>query len=652
MSDTGKTIALIKALAPAAPEIDPEEVKADVEEWLEDHPEATTTVQHGSITKAKLNASLQGTVDDVDALKSAINKLKVGIDTLNGSFVVGVLDRTTVYPNLKYAVSNPTIQTYDREIIFTIANGFYLNLNYFNAQGERTDAWSNRTGTFTVPSGKRFNVSITRNPVDTTEVITDISEFIDAVTFNTIIETRLQNLEAQSDKAAYHLSYVDDGNTIIKDGWKIGALDGTTVYPNVDKFRASNPNIMSFDFDKIVHVKQGYQYDLYIFNSQGQRTSVINNISADRKIAKETFFNLSVKRKPVDQDEVLNQKTMLELSSAVYFRSELGSELDELKKTTDPTGDPDDYYFENDYLQNKVQRIKALAKQCAANGDVFIFVTDQHWTINEKQSLPLIRYIANNCNIPMLVSGGDTDDYGSEEYCETLRGTFKGKIYHVVGNHDWFPPTNGDMLGYWMDSYNKEQIGKPIEHYYYVDNQYKKIRYIVINAWINNNGTLTTGYNTEQLNWFTGEAMNVDEGWDIIVFTHYLGATSPAPENAEMFRDAIDEYNASGSAKGKVILIISGHYHADAVCHTAGGVPIVLTTCDKNTANGPDNWLTATRIAGTITEQAFDVMFLNRKERQLTALRIGCPAMDNEDVGIDDAGFDFEPTLEERTIYY
>lgn len=74
MSDTGKTIALIKALAPA-PEIDPEEVKADVEEWLEDHPEATTTVEDGAITKAKLNASLQGTVDDVDALKSAIQHI-------------------------------------------------------------------------------------------------------------------------------------------------------------------------------------------------------------------------------------------------------------------------------------------------------------------------------------------------------------------------------------------------------------------------------------------------------------------------------------------------------------------------------------------------------------------------------------------------
>ena len=76
MSNLGMTVGLIKALAPA-PEIDPEQVKQDVEDWLDDHPEATTTVQDGAITKAKLNASLQGTVDDVDALKSAFDSISI-----------------------------------------------------------------------------------------------------------------------------------------------------------------------------------------------------------------------------------------------------------------------------------------------------------------------------------------------------------------------------------------------------------------------------------------------------------------------------------------------------------------------------------------------------------------------------------------------
>lgn len=80
MSDTGKIIALAKALG-ARP--DPDDVKQNVEDWLDDHPEATTTVQDGSITKAKLDSNLKGTVDDVDELKSALGYCD--IKTIAGS---------------------------------------------------------------------------------------------------------------------------------------------------------------------------------------------------------------------------------------------------------------------------------------------------------------------------------------------------------------------------------------------------------------------------------------------------------------------------------------------------------------------------------------------------------------------------------------
>lgn len=45
-----------------------------VEDWLDDHPEATTTVQDGSITKAKLDNNLQGKVDELDSVKSALEE--------------------------------------------------------------------------------------------------------------------------------------------------------------------------------------------------------------------------------------------------------------------------------------------------------------------------------------------------------------------------------------------------------------------------------------------------------------------------------------------------------------------------------------------------------------------------------------------------
>lgn len=63
-------IPLIKALAKP----DQAMVTEAVNDWLDDHPEATTTVQDGSITKAKLNTALQTAIDakaTSDALSAA-----------------------------------------------------------------------------------------------------------------------------------------------------------------------------------------------------------------------------------------------------------------------------------------------------------------------------------------------------------------------------------------------------------------------------------------------------------------------------------------------------------------------------------------------------------------------------------------------------
>ena len=59
-----------------------EQVDSAVNNWLDDHPEATTTVQDGAITRAKLDADLQQKTDEVSELKSAIETS--GLYTING----------------------------------------------------------------------------------------------------------------------------------------------------------------------------------------------------------------------------------------------------------------------------------------------------------------------------------------------------------------------------------------------------------------------------------------------------------------------------------------------------------------------------------------------------------------------------------------
>lgn len=70
--DFGTGIALIKGLGGKPTD---EQVTTAVDAWLDAHPEATTTVEDGSISYAKLNSSLKGTVDDVGDLKTEIDDL-------------------------------------------------------------------------------------------------------------------------------------------------------------------------------------------------------------------------------------------------------------------------------------------------------------------------------------------------------------------------------------------------------------------------------------------------------------------------------------------------------------------------------------------------------------------------------------------------
>lgn len=68
--DVGMTVGLIKALGSP----DPAVIEGAVSDWLDDHPEATTTVEDGAISYAKLDSSLQGTVDDVGDLKTQLEQ--------------------------------------------------------------------------------------------------------------------------------------------------------------------------------------------------------------------------------------------------------------------------------------------------------------------------------------------------------------------------------------------------------------------------------------------------------------------------------------------------------------------------------------------------------------------------------------------------
>lgn len=309
------------------------------------------------------------------------------------------------------------------------------------------------------------------------------------------------------------------------------------------------------------------------------------------------------------------------------------------------------YYNADGYLAGKVSRIKELYDACAGNGDAFVFVTDQHWTLNAGNSPAIIGHIMQEADIYRVFCGGDMAEGYNTNYIANMRSNVDRSIYWAMGNHE-YNQRNGHELCRVLDGGKENQIGNPLRHYYYVDNRQQKIRYIFLSPFDRDiaNSTVVSQYESEQIAWLTDDALKVETGWTVIVVTHclYYGSASSAalaawPDGASSVVSALE------AADCDVACIIQGHLHLDRICHTPGGIPVVATTSDKYQpwVEGETNmepWM-SNRVEGTITEQAFDAVVLDKAQRKLTFVRIGAPA-DNWTDGASTG------TVEERVVTY
>lgn len=307
------------------------------------------------------------------------------------------------------------------------------------------------------------------------------------------------------------------------------------------------------------------------------------------------------------------------------------------------------YYVNQGYLSGKAARINALGEQVGGNGDVFMVITDQHWQLNAKRSPSLMRYLYDACRIPRLFSLGDIDHGLNADYVNLLRAEYGGDIHYAVGNHEYEQDTTNSALAYHWDMGKASQIGNAERHYYYVDNQQQKLRYIVLSGYDEGDDTnyCTRGYEAEQLAWLADDALDMQTGWSAIVFTHNTHYYAVGEGFGQDY--SADMLAVLDAAVDKVIVVISGHTHKDAVFHTTGGIPIVILACDKYQpfvdSNGLAEFDASTRKVDTITEQAFDVVVLDKTARKLTFVRIGAPA-DNMVDGTSTG------TVEERVVTY
>ena len=300
-------------------------------------------------------------------------------------------------------------------------------------------------------------------------------------------------------------------------------------------------------------------------------------------------------------------------------------------------------YYWRDYMDAKKMDLRKKLLSMSIHGLAFSFFTDVHIDENTCNSAYLLDYLRDEIGIPFKVFGGDVLNYSNKEETESIIQYYRfRKLYMndkdtfcTPGNHDFYSPMGRNIF------YNV--LVKPIEllfntngcntierTYFYIDNSSQKVRMIFLdsNDWDSEKPVM--------FNWYVEALNSIPNGWDCVIFSHILERGTyfgnDIPFFAKEYNDRTSGSHALGdgsatitydfaSGTGKVICAIGGHSHKD-YSNTDFGFPVILTTTDcvgGVTVQHP----TVPMTKGTITENAFDVFFINLDAKTIDAIRIG-----------------------------
>ena len=492
---------------------------------------------------------------------------------------------------------------------------------------------------------------------------------------------------------------------IAKNARDIGTLNSSKVNKNgtkevrFDNLFDSDHNLLYSVASKTVSGSGNYVYETVfeytgIIRSGDVFTILYDSITGESVLDEDKAFSISTNNDStrirqvyksqivINDDDILGNANKLKFSlypaqgtplsdgSAVYTNVRivrgtkenmiLSGDLGKAVKNTVGIEDNDipNYYFENGYLDKKVISIN---KYGIVADEVFAFITDIHWERNAKHSPAILKFLKEKCRIPFVMNGGDMADGILPIAIDAYLAACGEKFYNLIGNHEWMLGSKNKSLYYWLNSYNDNLIGDVYNHRWYIDNVQSKIRYITLMPYKRNDADTEwiIGYDQDQLDWFTAVLNSTPSDYDVILVSHYFKSSGPAgvagfwdiDPAITTIDSAITAFNANTN-KGNVLALLEGHRHWDSLFFTTDGTPVILTTCDKYDISNEPTIEDEVRTLGTINEQAFDIITVNRTNGTINCIRIGAKCQDNVNIDISETGFSFNQIVEERIVHY
>lgn len=312
-----------------------------------------------------------------------------------------------------------------------------------------------------------------------------------------------------------------------------------------------------------------------------------------------------------------------------------------------------DYY--RSHMKSKLETISRNMEEVGIDGETFIWITDLHWSNNRRSSAALYKWLLDHSNINYAMCGGDLIGEGLyDEQAKIMRDCITAfqhrNVYMpcVFGNHDSNWNNYQDQQQHPERKFSKaaqyalmqKQAENLVTYWtdpaagwnWYFDIPQTKTRMI----------GLDTGMGVGKEGDFSSfqalhdQLMTTPDGYNIIMaahlIAHYDSGTETWDFNATGAKIAamMDALNARSTctisgvtydftgARGVIRLMMIGHSHYDMSMTTPGGIRVIMTDSDNGPRSNSGNYQ-----AGTVNEQAFDVVTVNYTTGAIKTVRIG-----------------------------
>lgn len=556
--------------------------------------------------------------------------------------------------NTKYRVTSEIIMQFDYDLCITVAEGFigYL-VEYENGVCKNrppTKSLANYNNI--IPAGTEFRMHIRRTNEIPSETA-DINEFVNAVKFQTKTASDIAKANKDISEISNNLKATDNalvGELPLK--WlqgnvpPLGGGAGNRIIAVLGLM--TQPFTISWtDENRVVKV-WGYDSDTY-----DNRTKEISVSSGDTITPVQNVYYVIVTRtedsaviKPAYGDKIT-------VSVALHKIKELDSRMSAVEKNIEKSVGEHipDYYYENNYLTDKIKEIKKAS--AIKSGITFAFITDIHLKDNQRKSKYLLSKILKETNVPFVIYGGDTISvYGTEAELNEQIAEFnsfkncigKDRLFCTRGNHDFYNVTSStDKTMHSLTTADVyDGLFRDTEHLvtsmsvkngcYCIDNEAQKTRIIMLNTSDMSSDPDHLGggilFRGSTLQWLADCLLEKKNYKIIIVCHHHINddfvnnkgervydfANTNLMDLVSSFvnkEDFITEQNGVAvnvdfaNTSNELVCVLSGHRHMDLES-TKNGILNIVTTGDALFQNDGYG-----RKAGTISEQAFDIVCVN-----------------------------------------